>query len=231
VTQESNIFSTQMQPSISSYSDHIIISYPLDDLKKKYPNGTDDSLVLFTALDYLAYDISHFHIEALKIGLCFRGAITVGDLYFDRDQNIINGESLNEAIEDESKLANYPRVICSKSLLEYDKKIHKNSHSSPTSLSTNFKRDFDGNYFVDYIGLLFKHFTEKNRIFALKEIRKCIETSIQINKDEKLPILSKWYWLANYFDTNLKHWKNNKKELEYWNITEEINSIYSFDLS
>lgn len=213
--KEVGSFNIGVEPDISSYSDNIIISYPLDD-QDLHPEGTDYGFILFCLLNNLAEYINYFHIEALKIGLSFRGAIAVGDLYLDLEQNIIIGEPLIEAIEDESKLANYPRIVCSKSLLEYDKKIHKNSR---TSLSTKFTRDFDGLYFIDYMKAAFVYFVGMEQFFALIEIRKQIELSIIANKSN-LTVLSKWYWLAHHFNLNLDYWKNK---------TDKLNKINAFD--
>jgi hypothetical protein len=95
-------------PSISSYSDNIIISSKFNEEKL-----ADISLHLATIILH----IINFQVHALKSGFAIRGAISCGSMFFEEKNNIIFGKPLIDAIVSESKIARFPRVIFAKNLL------------------------------------------------------------------------------------------------------------------
>src|ERR1022692_85260 len=48
---------------------------------------------------------------AIDQGVFLRGGVTIGDVFFDLDREIVFGPALNRAFEIESTLANYPRIV------------------------------------------------------------------------------------------------------------------------
>jgi hypothetical protein len=100
-----------LKPRISVFSDSIVISY-------LHPEDNKQQLSQLRLLQYL---INNIIMVCLKKGFLVRGGISKGKLH--HDGRIIFGEALLEAYELESKLANYPRILFSKSIIEYYRKL------------------------------------------------------------------------------------------------------------
>jgi hypothetical protein len=100
---------TYMKPAVSTFSDHIAISYPIVQISAS--NGFDDS----RTADYVFYSfkslLTEIAREALSIGFLIRGGATIGKLY--HSGGVIFGEALVEAFEIESRTSVYPRVVLS----------------------------------------------------------------------------------------------------------------------
>jgi hypothetical protein len=86
---------------VSIFSDLIVISYPLAAKNLTF--------------DFLCVELALFLQPLLAQGVIARGIITQGSLYHKED--IIFGEALIEAYELERKIARYPRIIISDSLI------------------------------------------------------------------------------------------------------------------
>lgn len=89
-----------LDPTISNFSDHIAISFPMEKLHPLHP-----SVALVTLINIAI----QLHTRALGRGFLMRGAITCGELF--HKGNSILGKALVEADELERKTAIYPRVI------------------------------------------------------------------------------------------------------------------------
>lgn len=172
----------QIALDVISFSDHIILSLPLTSTEK-YASQREYSIFSH----YFYPWIMKLQKDFLQKGFLMRGAIACGDIYYAGKNNIVVGESLNEAIEDETKLAIYPRIIISKSLMDHIKKIHKDDHIAMPFL----QKDFDGLYFTPYLS-----HSNKDQ---LKEIKLQIEKSILKAKND-FRAIQKWLWLVTHFN-------------------------------
>lgn len=136
-----------------------------------------------------------------------RGAIALGLHYHDWENNLIFGNPLIESIINETKLAIYPRVILSGSVLNHGANTfnipESESHMFP--VSSVFRLDFDGIYHVDYLERAFCLIPEDK----LTEIKEIIEKGIR-DHQSNLNILTKWKWLANYFNSKTIEFKTPK---------------------
>lgn len=92
------------------FSDCLCVSVPLEFSNKYNSYNINDQFWFF--YQYL----SGYQILLLEKGIFTRGAITIGSYY--SDENIIFSGGLVEAYNLESKVANYPRIILSKKLIE-----------------------------------------------------------------------------------------------------------------
>lgn len=117
---------TNFRPSINTFSDHVVISYPT-----KFAKGVP----LDVLLSSLSRDIAHFAMLALCRGLLIRDGITIGKLY--HNNSIVFGEALIDAFELESQNAIYPRIIVSNSVMASTKLL-------------GCCIDFDGIYYLNY---------------------------------------------------------------------------------
>lgn len=193
--------------NITSFSDHIIISIPI--LPEKYPGQSEKSL-LFSLFIEINQFISWIYYMGLRRGIILRGAIAIGEMYIDLDNNLVFGGPLVEAIENEIKLAIYPRIIIAKSLLDYIhslKKTKQSKYYNDRFVEPSIQRDFDGMFYFHYLHLPFCLNDSKELII----IKTTIETNIKNNK-ENLGALSKWRWLAIYFNNTLKHWQHKENK-------------------
>ncbi|MDQ6471414.1 hypothetical protein RB619_12230 [Flavobacterium sp. LHD-80] len=102
------------------FSDCLCVSVPLEYGNERNTYNIYDQFWFF--YQYL----SGYQILLLQKGIFTRGAITIGSYY--SDENIIFSGGLVEAYNLESKVANYPRVIISKKLLDVFKssELHNN---------------------------------------------------------------------------------------------------------
>lgn len=209
--QENGWTTGKIDLNIISFSDHIIISIPI--LPGEHPLKSEEAL-LFGLICNISEFISKIYWMGLNSGIILRGAIAMGEMYIDLQNNLIFGDPLVEAVEDEIKLAIYPCVILSKSLLNY---IHS-LKQTPQSEYYNYKfiepsiqRDLDGLFYFHYLHLPFC-LTDAS---ALNKIKEMIENNIKNNK-ENLKDLGKWRWLGIYFNNTLAYWQN--KENKYINV-------------
>ena len=183
---------------VSSFSDHIIISLPLEltDFPEEFNNQRS---VLFNHINRLSKYIANLQLLGLERNILLRGSIALGPHYHDWENNLIFGTPLIESIINESKLAVYPRVVLSDTVLKHGAKVFNipvdESHMFP--VSTEFRLDFDGIYHVDYLERAFTLIPEDK----LTDMKGIIEKGIRDNKSD-LNILTKWKWLASVDSAN-----------------------------
>lgn len=127
--------------------------------------------------------------------VAIRGAVVLGEIYFNEDENIIFGPALNTAATLE-KEAIYPRVIIDKSIVD---KLDVKEKEKMSFLS--FTIDENGQYYANPFQYLAKTpYEQKNGL--IQDLKKnLIEIIIDIEKwdGEKLKnrdsVLKKFYWL------------------------------------
>ena len=97
-----------IKPMITTFSDHIVISYPL---KRSCKAIGDTKSTLITIVLQVNHFTAQVAEDALRIGLLVRGGATIGKLY--HTPRAIFGKALNDAYYIESKVSNFPRVVLS----------------------------------------------------------------------------------------------------------------------
>lgn len=132
---------TEVAPNITTFSDNIVISYPLEKLRAKgyYSDQNTPTFIL----DGFAKLLSWLAISALRIGFLIRGGATIGRLY--HSNGVVYGEGMVEAYRIESQVSVYPRVVLSEKIAN-----RSNWISSPRILM-----DADGLRHIDYFSALF----------------------------------------------------------------------------
>jgi hypothetical protein len=187
--KKENGTSTQVIPAISTFSDHVVISYPIDPVREHLPH-------IGLIITFLQEIISRIAVAALPLGFMIRGGATVGPLY--HVQGVVFGEALIEAHRLESSIAIYPRIAVSPNLLKIVQK---------DVTITAIAEDFDGIHYFDYLkrgilncatpGDLFQENFRGWVHIALSTIQQHIDLYTQ-NGDLKK--LAKWKWFSNYFN-------------------------------
>jgi hypothetical protein len=179
-----------IKPAITTFSDHIVISYPTEHIRKL---GGDD--YLGTALFSAQKLIGTLAAAAMSLGLLIRGGATVGDLH--HTGGVVIGKAMIEAYELESRVAIYPRIAVSRKLY---------SQIKTTSLKNMvILEDYDGityfNYFVFMIlaggGLPGNNFKQQLNMWLTETRRSIAENIDNLEKNERWNELAKWVWFKN----------------------------------
>jgi hypothetical protein len=167
----------QIKPfDIKIFSDNIVISQRINE------DVAGDQIIgilnLIWSLQYWAL---------IQFGLFLRGGITIGELYMD--ENIVWGTGLIEAYNLENNLANYPRVLVSKSVIDkYDMYREKT-----LNIQAFIDKDLDGMWFVDYMMACVNIKSMPNASESIKDTVKSY-----VKADER--IKQKINWTIRYFN-------------------------------
>lgn len=183
-----------IKPAITTFSDHIVISYPLRTLSEHagLAEGDDPSFFIVFQFQQL---LGRLAAAALKIGFLIRGGVTIGNLY--HAQGIVFGPAMVEAYELESRTAVYPRIVVSHTIMRRPKWIAN---------SLVFLKDDDGLYCVNYYrDLLFgasepgPTFNDSLKIWFRDSISIIQKNLSSLESAGKLNQLAKWAALARYY--------------------------------
>ena len=176
----------QIRPEITTFSDHAVISFPLEHL--------NDEMALVAMMSAESM-ISALARAALELDMLIRGGATIGALHH-RD-GVVLGGAMVEAWELESRTAIYPRVVISHAL---------NSYLRPDARGMFVLTDRDGithfNYFRSMIvipsepKMSIKTWADYVRRRIGRNIER-FETKRGTNE------LSKWAWFRNAIDDTI----------------------------
>ena len=172
------------RPEISTFSDHIVISYRI---------GGEGLVTDIVSGAFAAGRlIAELAATAFPLGLMIRGGATLGQLHH-RD-GVVLGEALVEAYELESQLANYPRVLLSKSLYSQLKE----------GMDWDFLlTDLDGLPHLNYFRWFCTYGEENGKIFVrwLDEVLTPVTENIQkLEAARSVKEVAKWVWFKNTVD-------------------------------
>lgn len=142
-------------PSCLGFSDSIIIAIPLKLKHDKFLSHERVDLIIPSVMLSITSLITNLYVLTLSNGFSLRGAIAYGDVYYDKNNRIITGRPLMEAIKSEGKIAKYPRIIISHSILKIYRE-YASSHINSDGMSTFARRDFDGLHYVDWLRCLMR---------------------------------------------------------------------------
>ena len=198
-------------PELSTFSDNIVISAPIEVVHKENPLGIQTFITNIISL------IVSTVWEGLHRGILFRGAVTMGRLY--HQQNVVAGKGLLDAIELEGNTT-YPRIEVHKSVLDATDNKGKPLVDDYTRKSS-IKESDDGYYINSlayHVGVWGDYFYFRNQEYdplkipsAVQAMRDLITSKIMelrsmllesdINKQEEVARwLEKWEWLKEEFD-------------------------------
>jgi hypothetical protein len=180
-----------IKPVISTFSDHVVISYPTENLRELKLGGEGRYLWLF--LWKSQRQVAAIAAAAMNLGLLIRGSATVGPLH--HENGVVFGKAMVEAYDLESSVSLYPRITVSR-------KIYSQQVGTDDLM---LLKDHDGithlNYFSDMIfaggqrppGSQFFFMPEVN--IWLTDARKTIAENIdRFEQEERWNELAKWVW-------------------------------------
>jgi hypothetical protein len=173
-------------PLISStFSDTVVLSSQNDEM----------------GLPYLIYSAAALAAELFLRGIFSRGGITSGELYHRRDA--IFGQALIDAYYIESRLAMFPRIIVTESIVENFVIFRNNQLSQSRQMPSGsyFRRDFDNLYHLDFFSpwLFVPSRTGTIRQTVVKRINRHIRQMIDVSESiEVKRKMSKIFWVGEY---------------------------------
>lgn len=173
-----------MRPEISSFSDHIVISFKKDGLSR----GVEESLL--TAALYDAQTIvEDLAFAALDLDLLIRGGVSLGPLH--HSDGVVIGSAMVEAYRLESEIANYPRVVMASDLCD----------QIEPDLKPNFVlTDQDGVQHFNYFGLMTTASVEHDRSIASVRphiVAKVADNIAMLEAGHHGKQLAKWEWFRD----------------------------------
>ena len=162
------------------FSDNILIA-------QKVPDKSDFKSV-YSVYSNLSKFLQLFLFQFAKKNMLFRGGITLNSLAIN--EMMVWGKGLSEVVFLEEKLAIYPRILISNSLIE----IFKANISEEEFFDEKYYclKDTDGLYFFDYINYVELPDAE---FLLTKGYKKFCETA---EKEKDIKILQKYNWHKRY---------------------------------
>ena len=131
-----------------------------------------------------------------SVGWLLRGGISIGQLFID--DVMVWGDALLKAYYLEDKIANYPRIIIDKTVV--DEIVEDNQ------LNEYLRQDFDNLYFLNFLNDC--HFCGEMLMNGFDIMQREVENSI----DEKTS--QKFSWHMNFVNSELDR-KNERKDRPY----------------
>lgn len=187
---------SQIRPAVSSFSDHIVFSFPLQPLFTELGEVGTAFFIMHT----FALHLATIAAAALRIGFLVRGGATIGKLYHAR--GVVFGEALVEAFQLESRTSVYPRVVLSPQITSRPMWIDK---------QPCIAKDSDGLYHIDYFSDVLLRSYPSGHDYAtqvktwLNDIVAIISRNLmELERSGRLNELSKWAWFARQFRDGLE---------------------------
>jgi hypothetical protein len=141
-------------------------------------------------------------------GILLRGGITVGDVALSYGQ--LFGPAVNRGYAIESQVARFPRIVVGEEVLREVKNnpalwVNDADYDLKATKSL-LRRDFDGEYFVDYLRVIEEELDERSEYPALlDEHAEFIRRGLRRHKDNA-SILAKYKWLREYHRYTVEKW-------------------------
>jgi hypothetical protein len=136
-----------------------------------------------------------------------RGAVVRGDIF--EHGHIVFGPGLIHAYDLESTVAWYPRVILTEEIVEEAGAIpYQPRGRNPMSLRERFRRDADGQWFIDWLRHYHAIYEPGSKGFPtdgpvdFEAVKTVVAWSLQEFR-ERPKVLAKTNWFANYFNSTL----------------------------
>lgn len=197
-------------PKIIQFSDSIIRIRPLDskaNLEFRYGS-------LFHELN----DLVIMQGELVNHGICVRGGVTVGEVYFGDSK--VYGPGFVKAYEIESGFSNYPRIVIDPEVIEKIKddnrllSAHNELEYELGAIDSQLRKGSDGLYFVDYLDAFPRNIDEPEFIPDFFANNKKLILSNIGAQSALTSVASKYLWLATYHNEIIESTFERSEETE-----------------
>jgi hypothetical protein len=196
--QEDGSYAIRVVPEITTFSDHIVASYPDVHLAPDLTQAQKEILTSIWMRLFLSEAkriISGIALQAMRIGLLVRGGITIGKLY--HSSGVVFGEAMVDAYNLESRVAIYPRVAVSSRVY---------SRIPEADRPEYLRLDRDGIWHLDYLTPMIPNAVPSGETFS-DDMRKWVSDLLQIidsniktfEERQRWNELAKWAWFRNEF--------------------------------
>ncbi|MTK10722.1 MAG: hypothetical protein F8N39_00965 [Clostridiaceae bacterium] len=185
-----------VQPTISTFSDHIVMSYPMQSVMALPDDSPKLSRLLPRSLwpgrlvAQAASDIAYLAEEALHLGMLIRGGATIGPLF--HANGVVFGEAMVDAFLLESNVAVYPRVVLSKKISESKEWLFGGG--------SFMRRSEDGFRDICYIKLLWENVwpddKETRTAWVIRTLSFMESQIVELINKNKPRQAAKWLWLS-----------------------------------
>lgn len=187
-----------IQPAVSTFSDHIVVSYPLRPICDEM--GSDGLMSAIFIMTQFVRLLRKIAAAALRIGFLVRGGATIGNLYHAR--GVVFGEALIDAFQIESRTSIYPRVVLSPQITRRPTWI-ENGHE--------IAKGEDGLYHFDYFNGLLLDAAPPGEKWAAT-VKQWLNVAVahvakNVNEFEnngRINELAKWAWFAREFRSGME---------------------------
>ena len=204
---EGSGLSSASRPAVSTFSDHIVVSFPLKPMSME--GQFDEGTVALIILNHFTMLVTSIAVGALRIGFLIRGGATIGKLY--HAGGVVFGEAMVEAYRLESSTAVYPRVVLSPKITERAGWMEK---------AMNVAKDDDGLYHVDYFQMMLPEAARSGTDSAkawYQEAVFVVSRNLATLKDSgNVNAFAKWTWFARQFRNGLETLQ--KRAPEYFEL-------------
>lgn len=122
---------------VTQFSDSVVLSY-----------AVNEKSGVFWMINEIALTV----ISLVFRGYLLRGAVTIGQLYHE-DRHVV-GPAMVAAVEMESKVACFPRVIVDPAVIQLARRHRREGHSAHEEeqyVRSFISEDADGHLFIDYV--------------------------------------------------------------------------------
>ena len=217
-----------MSPTVQSttFSDNVAASFPLKRMNIPGMIGNNPHTFYVEPSRFFEHLLSQIIIavwDGLKIGVIFRGAITVGRLV--HDDKIIAGEALIKAVELE-KATKWPRIEIAPEV------INLVDDHGQSIINEDIKEEcleqIEGRWFVRTLGFHMGYWHEHKSYrqqqgkspeeipVVLSRIRECLDNELEkVRENGSETVKEKWKWFISEFENAFKSGNWNKVQGAY----------------
>jgi hypothetical protein len=189
-----------IKPTISAYSDSIVISYPLRPTVDAL--GVGEEMTIAGELMWQArFLVARTAAMALRFGFLVRGGATIGNLY--HAGGIMFGKAFLDAYEIESHTSIYPRVVLAQEIL---RRIDRKDWLGDTA-----RKGDDGLYYFDYFRILARNdvipgdSVDAGREAWIQYVQGIVDRERKrLRGEENIRALAKWDWFESEFQDGME---------------------------
>jgi hypothetical protein len=181
--------SFDVRPAVTTFSDHIVLSYRLDEEPFDAKGGVDLALSMAQRM------VARIAVQGLSLGLPIRGGATIGPLY--HADSVVFGPAMIEAYRLEANVSRYPRIAVSRKLYS---RLMTQPNEGLLIVDTDGVRHLE--YFTHMIwaagGASGDEFVPRLQAWY-EAIMQTIGANVAtLEGDERWSELSKWVWLREH---------------------------------
>lgn len=206
-----------MNIEYSIFSDSVCLWSYIDEDKNYSPGKYSHSYITkcYTAVISLCQIIANIQIRAIREGIIFRGAISVGQHYYQNHVTFSN--ALVKAYMAESTFSMYPRVI----VFSFDDDFILTALLDAL-LSSGYVTEDDWLY-IDYLRVLYPTLAFQYELIARElDIHKELIMKGLKDHEDNPHNLDKYVWLAKYHNSRLKsEYKDKEIEISNYRLSDD----------